>query len=355
MDIALIDNNLKIETSIKEDDIVFYDVRKDPFVCYGLFDYKSEGRFKRMPEDVAKRVSENVAALNYHTAGGRVRFKTNSKYVAINVKMSFVTNFPHMTLAGTSGFDIYINEGDNSKYYGTFMPPVNMKNGYESIIYFSTVKEHDITINFPLYNVVDELFIGLQNNAELKKGNSYKNIKPILYYGSSITQGGCASRPGNSYQAIISRNINCDYINLGFSGSAKAEDAMAEYLSKLAISLLVIDYDHNASNIDYLNLTHQRFFNKIRDARNNLPIILISRPDFDKDEQNSILRRDIIYNTFINAVKHGDKNVYYIDGQTLFKGEGRDGCTVDGCHPNDLGFYRISETIGYHIKNILKI
>ena len=87
-----------------------------------------------------------------------------------------------------------------------------------------------VTLNFPCYGRLCELFVGLDEGATLNEAPEYKYVRPVVYYGSSITQGGCASRPGMSYEAIISRNFNYDYINLGFSGNAKAEDEMIEYI-----------------------------------------------------------------------------------------------------------------------------
>lgn len=349
-----IDKNFKVQTSLTEKDIKFYDVRLDPFKVYGLYNYRNETVFKRLPDNVAAAVNEGVRELALNTAGGRVRFSTDSKYIAIKTIMPSVTVFPHMTLAGTSGFDLYIDEGTGSTYYQTFMPPVGMKDGYESIIYFPNIKERNITINFPLYNSVDSLYIGLQNSASVGSGAEYNYKKPVLYYGSSITQGGCASRPGNSYQAIISRHLNCDYINLGFSGSARGEEAIAEYMSGMDISVFVCDYDHNAPDAEHLSATHVRLYKKLRDKSSKLPIILVSKPDFDNNMSDNIIRRDIIYSTYINAVKNGDENVFFIDGQRLFKDENRDCCTVDGCHPNDAGFLRMAEVIGYTVKQALQ-
>lgn len=175
-----------------------------------------------------------------------------------------------------------------------------------------------------------------------------------MYYGSSITQGGCASRPGNSYPAIISRMLNCDYINFGFSGNAKGEDIIVEYMASLNMSVFVCDYDHNTPSTEHLLNTHERLYKKIREGNPELPIVFISKPDFDSNVPLNIQRRNIIYSTYINAINNGDKNVYFIDGESLFKSEGRDSCTVDGCHPNDLGFMRMAETIGYMIKKLIK-
>ena len=348
-----VDNNFKVQTLLTEKDIKFFNVRSEPFKIYGLYNYANESLFKRMPDNVAAATNEGVKTLNYNTAGGRVKFTTNSKYIAIKAIMPAVTIFPHMTLAGTSGFDLYIDEGVRSTYYKTFMPPIGMKDGYESILYFSHEKERSITINFPLYNSVNNLYIGLQNSASVYSGVEYTYKKPVLYYGSSITQGGCASRPGNSYEAIISRSLNCDYINFGFAGSARGEEILVEYMSGMDISVFVCDYDHNAPDVEHLSVTHEKLFKKIRSKSSELPIILISRPNFENDVLDSIIRRDIIYSTYINAVKSGDDNVFFIDGKSLFKDENRDCCTVDGCHPNDAGFLRMAEVIGFTVKQAL--
>lgn len=351
--ISKIDKNFKVETSLKEDNLVFFDVREQPFKVYGLYNHTEPGKFKRLPESVAQNTSAGVSYLNYNTAGGRVRFKTASKYVAIKAVMESVCLMGHMPLCGSAGFDLYINRDGKSTYFKTFVPPVGMKDGYENIIYFDDRSLKNITINFPLYNDVKELYIGVEKDSELQEGGEYRYTKPVVFYGSSITQGGCASRPGNCYPAIISRNLDCDYINLGFSGSARAEDAITEYLAALDMSIFVCDYDHNAPSAEYLQSTHEKLYKRIREARSDLPIILISKPDFENGLTANILRRDVVYNTYINGIKNGDKNLYYIDGKSLFQGEGRDCCTVDGCHPNDLGFYRMADIIGNVIKGIL--
>lgn len=353
-DISKIDKNLEVITSFNENDIVFFDVRNEPFKVYGLYNYKNEKVFKRMPDDIAKATNEGVGHLNYNTAGGRVRFKTTSRYIALKTKMQSVNVFPHMTLVGTSGFDLYVNKEGKSTYYKTFIPPVGMEDGYESIIYFNDNTERDLTINFPLYNDVSDLYIGLQKTATLKNGHNYRYTNPVLYYGSSITQGGCVSRPGNSYQSIISRMLDCDYINLGFSGSARGEDEIVNYMSGLSMSVFVCDYDHNSPTVEHLMDTHERIYKKFREKNPELPIIFVSKPDFDSEVTVDILRRNVIYSTYINAIKNGDKNVYYIDGQSLFKDEGRDSCTVDSCHPNDLGFMRMAETIGHVVKKVIE-
>jgi hypothetical protein len=350
-----IDKNFQVSTALSEEDIVFLDAKCKPFSIYGLYNNMNEYAYLRIPKEIACRVNEGVRELNYHTSGGRIRFSTNSRYIAIKYATKNTGLMSHMPLLGSSGFDLYIDADGKSTYYKSFMPPIDFTNGYESIVYFENTNEDNkdmfsITINFPLYNSIDSLFIGLQQDSIVEEGAKYKYENPVVYYGSSITQGGCASRPGNSYSAIISRWLDCDYINLGFSGSARGEEIMAQYIASLKMSVFVLDYDHNAPSIEHLENTHKKFYTIIRESNKKLPIIILSKPDYENGLTENKIRKDIIYKTYKKAVDQGDKNVFLIDGELLFGTTNRDSCTVDGCHPNDLGFMRMAETIYPYIQ-----
>ena len=287
-DIAQIDKNLAVTAEIDAPDCVFHDVRKAPFELYGLYNPQEEAVFRRLPEDVAKKTSEGVERLHVHTAGGRVRFSTDSEYVAIHAVVPSVTHFSHMPATGVAGFDMYVSRDGRDVFKKTFVPPYGMTDGFTSIYHFGDRKMREITINFPLYNPVDSFYVGISGDAALSGGRKYKYEVPVVYYGSSITQGGCASRPGNAYPAVISQKLDCDYINLGFSGSAKGEDAMMEYIASLSMSAFVYDYDYNAPNAEHLEKTHERGFLKIREKQPDLPVIFVSAPNGDV---NNILRK----------------------------------------------------------------
>ena len=352
MKIADIDKNFKVETEIERENLQFYDAKEEPFRIYGLL--RETGRYCRMPMEIAEQVSQGVEVLSTNTAGGRVRFRTNSPYVAISVQMDGIGKMPHFPLTGSAGFDLYVDEGKGSRYYSTFTPPFDIENGYEGVKDLPGVCMRDVTIHFPLYSNVKELYIGLDSRAIVEKAPDYKYEKPVVYYGSSITQGGCASRPGNSYQSIISRRMNINHVNLGFSGSGKAEPVMREYLAGLEMSAFVCDYDHNAPDVDHLKRTHLPLYRAIREKQPELPIIFISAPDVLLHPEVYEVRREIIRATYETAVAEGDANVYFIDGGELFAGEDWDLCTVDGCHPNDLGFYRMAMRIEKEIQKIFK-
>lgn len=178
---------------------------------------------------------------------------------------------------------------------------------------------------------------------------------PVVYYGSSITQGACASRPGLAYQAIISRRLDLDFINLGFSGNARAEDTMVEYMASLEMSAFVSDYDHNAPTVDHLRATHLRMYRKIRESHPNIPYIMLSRPDFaSHSEADSERRRRVIEDTFRAAREAGDKRVWYIDGEGIYRGFELDACTVDNDHPTDLGFMKMADAIGRILRRAMR-
>lgn len=352
-----IDERLKIPSATGKEDIVFYNVRRAPFEIYGLYSPETEGNFLRMPKEVAGAVSERLESLNRCTAGGRARFSTDSKYVAIKVKMPSPCHMPHMAFTGSAGFDIYVDTESGSYFCGSLAPSVDFKGGeFETIVELYGEGVRNYTINFPTYSGFTELYIGLQETAYLGGGAKYAYDKPVIYYGSSITQGGCSSRPGTAYEAIISRKLNIDHINLGFSGNGKGEQVVADYMTSLDPIIFVSDYDHNSPNPEHLAETHWNLYKTFRAAHPTTPYVMISKPDFIKayGSEDGIKRRAAIHSNFIKGIEEGDKNLYFIDGEGFFSGyEDCADCTVDGCHPTDLGFCLMAERIGTTLKNIL--
>lgn len=349
-DITKVDKNFIVDTTINKEDIVFYDVKEKPFDLRGVI--FENGKFRRMPEADAAAVSGSIKILHSHTAGGRVRFITDSPYVAINVKYGAQYKMPHCAFTGSIGFDLYVKRDGVESYCNSFVPTVDIKESFEKVIDFTGNKEREFTINFPTYSEVCELYIGLSDKATVKAPTPYKTDKPFVFYGSSITQGGCSSRPGSCYTALVSRRFDADHINLGFSGSAKAEDAMAEYISRLDMSLFVYDYDYNANNPEQLANTHEKMFKTVRAANPDLPIIIMPRPNYGVTDTDA--RHKIIKATYDNAVEAGDKNVYFISSRELMADCKYEG-TVDNCHPTDAGFASMAKAVGAVVEKIFEV
>ncbi len=350
-DISKIDKNFIVETTIEREGLTFYRITEEPFSVYGLV--RDGDCWARMPDAIAKNVSEGVRSLARHTAGGRVRFITDSPYIVIKAETPGSYMMSHMPQTGLGGFDLYSSvDGRDESYVKTFIPPIPPKGEFDGVVDLSFEGERVYTINFPLYCPVKDLYIGLKTSSVLKKAPEYEIASPFVYYGNSVTQGGCASRPGNSYQAMITRRYNADHINLGFSGNGKGEPVIAEYIAGIDMSLFVMDYDHNAPNLEHLRATHKPLYDAVRKAHPDIPIIMLSRPkpNLNADE---VRRVDVIRETYDSARKNGDKNVYFIPGTELVELCGNDG-TVDGCHPNDLGFYSMYVRLAREIDKILK-
>ncbi len=348
-----VDKNFIVQTDFDTEDLSIYNPIQKPFEINGLFPPKNENDlYRRMPEEKADFGNRGVLLDHTCTAGGRVRFRTNASKIAIFTKMKKVGHAPHFSLAGKAGFDLYVN----NRYFKTFMPPLDIeaRGGYNSIHDTGNREGKEILINFPTYGDVVSIFIGLDKDATVLGPTPYRFPEPIVYYGNSITQGGCASRPGNTYQAIISRRLDCDFVNLGFTGNAKGEPEMAEYIAGLTMKAFVCDYDANARTPEHLRKTHQKFFQIVRDKNPELPIILVSYPNTDLDAP-LLERREIIRKTYQDAVDKGDKNVYFIDGCAMMRAFSEDNSTtVDGCHPNDFGFMAMAAGIGSVLQEILK-
>jgi len=343
---------LPFETSLNTENLFFKEAREEPFDIYGLYKPRETSYYCRLPEEVGLNTNDGVKTLFKNTAGGRIRFRTNSSRIAIHVESDYIYSARHITDIGASGIDVYCEIDGKYRFAGTYH---NHKQdfGHEGLITLAGPRqEREIMIHMPNYSNVVNFYIGLENGSTLDHGKKYLPGKPIVYYGSSITQGGCASRPGNAYTHIISINNNRDFINLGFSGSGRGEEIMANHIASLEMSAFVMDYDWNAPTPEHLEATHEKFFKIIREKHPEIPVIFVTKPDYHTDEYRggdsivSAKRRDIIYRTYSNALNSGDKNVKFIDGACLFNGMNPDACTVDGCHPNDLGFMRMAEVIG---------
>ena len=347
-DISRIDPNFAQE-KIGDLPVCFVNVLDTaPFDLTGFPWRKPGGPLLRLPEELVNEpspVNSGARYLAWHTSGGAIRFRTDSRYIALRADLSASPrDMDHMPRTGSSGFDIHLlRDGRWLFRSGAGPGPGELKKGrrFEAMLGRPWEKRamREYILNLPLYNSVSKLELGFEPGAKIEAPTPWRIPKPILFYGSSITQGGCASRPGNQYSTLLCRELDAPQINLGFSGSGKGEPAIAEAIAKLDLAAFVMDYDHNAPDAEYLQMTHERFFKIVRQAHPELPILILSG-------NLSPERTKIIKQTYENAVAAGDKHVYFIDGATFFADfPDRNQPTVDGTHPTDLGFYFMYRTV----------
>lgn len=350
MDITQIGQSFPAHNTLP-DHVELYNVMDAPFELEGLYKPKETGKYLRLPEEFLPECTPGIQELAWHTTGGRVRFATDSPFLVVAVELRKVVHMLQMPRTGNSGVDVYFGPRgcrENEKRFCYTMRP---NDPFEKGIQYADVHTwrrnapREITLNLPLYNGVNALQVGVAKGSNIWAPTAYSHKTPIVFYGSSITQGGCVSRPGNCYTSHVSRWLDSNFICLGFPGCAKGEESMARHIAGREMSAFVLDYDHNAPSLDHLRATHEPFFKIIRQAHPNLPILIISKPDFDSNVEGNKQRRDTVMRTYLNAIEAGDKNVSFVDGELLFGDRDRDACTVEGCHPNDLGFYRMAKVI----------
>jgi len=348
--VASFDKALRVAETIEKDGMVFFDIEQPPFAIGGVF--RDGDHFRRMPKAVSETVSYAVDFLASNTAGGRVRFVTDSDCIAIFADVWALGKMPHFALTGSIGFDVYADDGEGDRYVGTLIPPFDVESNFEARVWLGTQKRRTITVNFPLYSGVKRVLLGIKQDALLEEAPPPADERPVVFYGSSITQGGCASRAGNSYQAILARRLGFEYTNLGFSGSAKAEDEMVAYIASLPMRAFVMDYDHNAPDVAHLQKTHEPLYKAVRTAHPDIPIVMMTRPNYRYNEEE-LQRLAVVTATYERAVLAGDTNVYMIDGRELIGEEFAEVATVDGCHPNDAGFFAMAKRLEPLLKSIL--
>ena len=334
---ASIDKNFDIPSAISKDGLKFYDAME--LSLYGL--EFSDGKFRRMRTESAAAIGENILMISSESAGGRVKFATDSKKIAIFAEYGSIAKVPNYSMSATMGFDIYSGE----RFVGVFVPPLNAQESYESVIELSGAdgSMQEYTINFPICSEVTRLLIGITSESKMLPGKEYKHDVPIVFYGSSTTQGACASRPGNAYPLILSRALDADILNLAFWGNAKGEAEMARYIAELDMAAFVYDYDYNAPTAEHLKATHEAMFKIIREKKPELPIIILSAP-VPYPTTTDLERCEIIKETYLNAVNGGDKNVYFLSGSEIIAPV-KNLALADNVHPGDVGFNAIANAI----------
>lgn len=367
MNESVLDKNFKFNDILScPEELEWHAYDESTFDLYGVFYDHANQEFLRLPREVSSATSPGVDWLANQTSGGRLRFKTDSKIVAIRAVEGLCQFKPHIPITGQMGFSLYTD----GKYERTFAPDLAaIENRKDEMFSFSTYFEtifpkpdgefYDYLLHFPLYSSVKKLYIGVIKGSKFTTPQKYAYDLPVLYYGSSITQGACASHPGNEYQGHISRALDADYINLGFAGKAKGEQVMAEYIRSVPHSVFVMDYDNNAPSKEHLMATHYSFYKTYREVCKDTPVIFVTRPNWwvSSPIKNFVRQPShgvkIIRESYKRALAEGDKNVYFLNGSTFF-GKDKFACTVESIHPNDLGFYKMAQKIKPVVEKALR-
>ena len=351
-----LDKNMALNKA-DENGIIWLDAKEKPFEIIGFEWLEKDKLYRRLPVHPKWELRKAVDVLANHTAGGQVRFSTNSKRIFVKVELLEKSGMYHMPATGQSGFDLYVREYGTQRYIRTARFSVDSLN-YQYELYNSEKKEfHDFTINFPLYNGVKSLQIGVEQESTIQAPPAFSLPGKVVIYGTSITQGGCVSRPGMLYSNIISRKLDVQFVNLGFSGNGKGDHALAHLINEISdVSLIILDYEANATKT--LKTTLKPFIKILREEHPLTPILVMSKIRYARHFKNSptykqyIDFREFQRNTVDTLKRAGDKNIYFLDGSKIL-GDDYYECMVDGVHPTDLGAERIANALIPVIKKIL--
>ncbi len=318
---------------------------EDFFILEGtkIPDSLKENKYDRLPLSYKEIVRKPVWELSKASAGMSIRFLSNS--TSISVKWTVLNNnkMNHMAETGVKGVDLYFNKMGHWQYLNTARPSA-IENEYMLIKNMSD-EMREYKMYLPLYDGVKSIEIGIDSNSVIERPLK-KNHRPIIFYGTSITQGGCASRPGMAHTNIISRKLNIDCINFGFSGNGKMEQPINDLISEFNPLFYVIECLPNMTAEQVTNSTIP-LVKTIQEKRPNTPIIFVENFLYeslalDKKEEALINEKNTALKTeYMKMVKGGVKNIFYINSENA-TGDDHEG-TVDGVHFTDLGFIRYAD------------
>ncbi|MFE0558529.1 SGNH/GDSL hydrolase family protein [Paenibacillus sp. NPDC058910] len=353
-----LDQNMKIENH-GADERIWYSPKRGPFQVSGFGWFHTERIYRRLPAVPEVYIRPEVDALANCTSGGQIRFRTNSRSVSVRVCLTAGSSMYHMPPTGECGVDAYIGGPGHWLHAGTARFQAGQVE-YESSIFDSeTSAARSFLLNMPLYQGVEEIWIGLEPGAEVWAPESYDSSKKVIVYGTSITQGGCASRPGMSYTNIVSRRFHLEFINLGFSGNGKGESELAVLAAQIPEpACLVIDYEGNAGSTESYRQTLPLYIETYRKVHPEVPIILISRirhgAESFKPEilEGRLARKKFQMDLIRQLTEAGDQNLTFVDGSDWL-GDDPGETTVDGVHPTDLGFKLMADRLEPVLRQVI--
>jgi len=338
------------------DGIIWLDPREVPFKLSGFEWIQEDNIYRRLPVRPDWEIRDAVDQLANHTAGGQIRFRSNSKKILIRVELRKKSGMYHMPATGQSGFDLYMKDGEVQRYVRTTRFPADTISYQVELLDSDQKQMRDFTLNFPLYNGVNSVLVGIEAQSRIRTPKPFSRPGKIVIYGTSITQGGCVARPGMAYSNILSRKLDVAFVNLGFSGNGRGEPALAHLINQISgTSFIILDYEANAGNTIFNTL--DPFISILREKHPDTPILIMSKIRYASEPLGSpadkelMSRRDFQRNLVDEKRISGDKNIYFLDGSEIL-GDDYDECTVDGTHPTDLGSARIADALQVAIEDI---
>lgn len=325
--------------------ITYHDASQ--FLLLGKISDKTETLYERLPAHLKGVSRDPVWGLGKNTAGLAIRFRSNTSAVSVRWTTLGTPNMNHMALTGQRGVDLYCLRNNKWQYVNTGRPNVQDRTTEQSLITNMGKEDREFMLYLPLYDGVTSIEIGIEADATIGKPQIESPVmkKPIVAYGTSILQGGCASRPGMAHTNILSRWLNREFINLGFSGNGILDMEIAEEIAKCDASIFIIDCMPNVET-DGVNERLEKFYRIIRDKNPETPIIFIENPMFPSTKFNPSIKAGIqskndAMHTIFQKLKEEDNHLYMVLSDEMIGLD--EEATVDAIHFTDLGFMRYAE------------
>ena len=345
---------LLLAVTVANAQIVYHDAAVFPLL--GKATESTLTRYERLPDSLQNISRKPLWDLGRSSAGLAVRFRSNSTCIA--AKWEVLNNFSmnHMTPTGIKGLDLYCLQDGKWIFAGSGRP--QGKASTATIVKNMLPGEREYLLYLSLYDGVTSLAIGVDSLSEIGQPavDLPVRTKPIVFYGTSILQGGCASRPGMAHTNILERKLNRECINLGFSGNALLDLEIADVIAGVDASLFVLDFLPNAT-VEQMNERAEKFYSIIREKHPDTPILFIEDPIFTHSPFDTRIAKEIKdKNETINAIfqslkNRGEKNIYFLSSKDIIGHDGE--ATVDGIHFTDLGFMRYAEVLYPMITTLL--
>lgn len=320
--------------------IVWHDVRDWGVEGKGWSD--TAKYFDRLPARAEGKVRDAVWSLSRHSAGMLVRFRSDAQaFWADYTVTSSTLAIPNMTAIGVSGLDLYAEDPQGNWRWLSVVRPTDQHMETE-IISGLLPGERGYTLYLPLYNGTESLKIGVPEGASFEPIPP-RTDRPLLFYGTSITHGASASRPGMPHPAILGRRFRRPVINLGFSGNGRMEKEVGDFLCELDPGVFVIDCLPNMTGPEVTERA-EPLVRQLRAARPETPIVLVedrtypNAPFIPSRQSRHELARAALKKAFQNLQQAGVGKLSYLEGEKLLGDDRED--TTDGSHPSDLGFVR---------------
>ena len=346
------------------EDIVAQRVTSDGMQWHDAQTLDIEGRgwqdvecpYARLPASARSLVPQVVWEYSRCSSGLCVRFVSNARRIVVCWHIKDLRQQTHMSPTGIRGIDLYAKQGGVWRFVNTGMAGSRYTNS-RTLIKGGPQGEHEYLLYFPLFSPVEHLSIGIDSGAFLRKGPAYasEHELPLCFYGTSLTQGACASRPGITYPAILGRRLQRPILNLGFSASGKMESAMADLMSELTCSVYILDCIPNMT-ADLVAERVEPFVRRLHITHPHTPIVLVGSPPypnawfFQKMYSLYADRNAVLYELYDKLTAEGVSTVTLIPGEALI---GTDGEASVANHATDLAFMRYANVLTPIIRDIL--